>query len=89
MPVKAGSSDPSGSTKVVPIPAMNPERLSKPIGMLYNDFASIDVTTLNPSALEDYRWAMDEIRNLRVVLESSATEPSLRIKTRCSRDARG
>jgi hypothetical protein len=53
---------------------MNPERLSKQIGMLYKDFASIDVTTLNPSALEDYHWAMDEIRNLRVVLESSATE---------------
>jgi hypothetical protein len=53
---------------------MNPERLSKPIGMLYKDFASIDVTTLSPTDLEDYRWAMDEIRNLRVVLESSATE---------------
>jgi hypothetical protein len=53
---------------------MNPERLSKQIPMLYKDFASIDVTTLSPTDLENYRWAMDEIRNLRLVLESSATE---------------
>jgi hypothetical protein len=77
VPVKAGSSDPSGSTKVVPIPTVNAERLSKQIRMLYKDFASIDVTTLSPTDLEDYRWAMDEIRNLRAVLESPATETFL------------
>src|SRR5258708_3522856 len=77
MPVKAGSSDPSGSTKVVPIPTVNAERLSKQIRMLYKDLASIGVTYLRPTDLEDYRWAMDEIRNLRAVLESPATESFL------------
>jgi hypothetical protein len=41
--------------------------------------------SLSPTDLEDYRWAMDEIRNLRVVLESSATETFLSDKTRCNR----
>jgi hypothetical protein len=51
---------------------MTPDRLSKQIRRFYKDFASVDVTTLSPADLEAYRWAMDEIRKIRITLETGA-----------------
>jgi hypothetical protein len=49
---------------------MSPEQLAIQIRKFYDDLRGIDVTRLSPADLEEYRRTNDEIRKLRLTVES-------------------